>query len=223
MIKELIHNLSITAQICLLLSIMLWLWRFKSLPNEVKRLGPFLILTLIINVSAIYLSRNRIPNLFLLHIYTLLEFLAWAFFYWYLFRKKQSLQKNFPWFVIIVSILIIANTIVFESLNGFNSNSKSLVQLLLIGSAIFYFFNAFGKIDLNQPLPRSLTLINFAVVFYYSGSLFIFMFSRLLNNHQVIQTRQHVLWAINGMLYLIFVILILLSLWTVAFRKTKSS
>lgn len=221
-IKDLIYLFSISAQVCLLFCILLLLWRFKSLPKEIQRLGPFLVITLIINILAIMLGRQQIPNLFLLHIYTLFEVFLWAYFYNYLLRKTPKKKNVLPLLVIVFSILIIANSIFLEPISGFNSNAKSLVQLLLILASIYYFFNAFGKIDLTQPLPRSLSIINFAVLFYYSGSLFIFMFSKLLNVNNVAQARQHELWAINGLIYLIFLIIIFAGIWTATFQKTKS-
>jgi len=222
-IKELIHFFSISAQVGLLSCILFGLWRFKSLPTEIQRLGPFLVVTLIINITAIILGRQMISNLFLLHTYTLLEVFLWAYFYKYLFRKNIKGKHAFSLLIGIVSILIIANSILLEPVTGFNSNAKSLVQLLLILASIFYFFNAFGKIDLTQPLPRSLSIINFAVLFYYSGSLFIFMFSKMLNANNVAQTQQHGLWAINGLIYLIFLILIFTGIWIATFQETKSS
>ena len=217
-----IDQLSTLARVFLILNVLFLLWRFKSLPDQVKVIGPFILLTLIVEFYADYLSRNMISNLFLLHLYTFFEFLTWSLFYWLLFRRKLFFRKTFPWFVGIVAVLIIANTLYVEPMSGFNSNAKSFVQILLIGSAIFYFFDAFGKIDLTQALPRSLSLINFAILLYYSGSLFIFMFSKLLNNNQVAESQQYGIWAINALLYVIFLILIFFSLWTAAFRKTKS-
>ncbi len=222
MIIKLIHSCSQIAQICLLLSMLIWLWRFRVLPMEHRRLGPFIILTLIVQSYAVYLSRQGIPNLYLLHLYTLLELLAWSFFYGYLFRSQQAFQKIFPWIVLSATVLIIANTLFLEPLSGFNSNAKSMVQLLLIAAAIFYFFLAFGKIDLALALPRSLILLNFAVILYYSGSLFIFMFAKLLSDNNVAWHRHNLFWGINGLLHVFFQILLLLSLWTVAFRKMRS-
>ncbi len=223
MIVELIHKCTLVAQVSLILSILIYVFRFKFLPTELKRLGPYMVITLFIQYYAAYLSRQGLPNLYLLHLYTLLEFLAWAFFYHYLFRNRPRLIKVYPWIVGIISVLIVANTIFLEPVSGFNSNAKSLVQLTLISSAIYYFFIAFGKIDLALPLPRSLTQINFGIIIYYSATLFIFMFSRFLNDNDVAPVRHNFFWAINGLFHVIFQMLLLLSLWTIAFRRTKSS
>jgi hypothetical protein len=221
-IKHLLEIFSTSAQVALILNILLLMARYHQIPTIIKRIAPFIILTLIIEVYSTYLTKNNRPNLFLLHIYTLMEFIAWAFFYQLLFRSHKRFQQIFPYFITIISFLIIANTVFIEPLSGFNSNAKSTVQIIFITLAIVYFFQTFGRIDLTQSTPRSLILINFAIILYYSGSLFIFMFSKLLNNNNVAQPQQYGLWTINALLYFIFLILLFLSIWIVAFRPMKS-
>ncbi|MEL7221481.1 MAG: hypothetical protein AAGJ93_09195, partial [Bacteroidota bacterium] len=131
-------------------------------------------------------------------------------------------QKVLPWIIGITSIFIILNSIYLEPFTGFNSNAKSLVQLLLISASIFYFFLIFGKIDLNKGHARSLLSLNFAVLLYYSGSLFIFMFSKLMSDTGILYLQQRIFWAVNGIVYVVFVILLLYSLWKAAFLKTNS-
>lgn len=207
---------------CLLISCLFFLFNYRKFNTAIKVLGLFLIINLIVELYAKWLSRQYISNIFLLHIYTLLEFLTWSLFYRILFKDKKWVQNLFPWFVIGGGLLIIANTIFLEPMTGFNSNAKTFVQLFLMSCAVYYFFNAFGKIDFSRPASFSISMINFAVILYYSGTLFIFMFSKLLKDHEVVNHRQHLFWAINAVLNLIFQILILISLWIMAFRKAKS-
>ncbi len=221
MIREFIQNCTLATQVALTISCLLWLWKFRSLPREIKRLGPFLFITLFVQFYSVYLSRQGLPNLYLLHIYTFLELLSLAYFYSYLLKDQPAAQKAIPLLTGTVSVLIIANTIFLEPITGFNSNAKSLVQISLIGAAIYYFFIAFGKVDLARPLPRALILVNFAVMLYYSSTLFIFMSSRFLNDNHLAPSLHNLFWAINALIYVIFVLLIFVSLWTVAFRKTR--
>ncbi len=207
---------------CLILNVLFFLVFHKKIHNDVKAVGAYLLLNIITELYSEWLYHKELKSLFLLHIYTLFEFITWSYFYRQLFKNKLRFQKVSPVFIATTSILIIANTIFFEPISGFNSNAKTLVQLILIGYAIYYFFASFGKVDLTKPLPRSISLINFAVILYYSGSLFIFMFSKLLANNNVPYSHQHGFWAVNALLNLIFQVLIFISLWTVAFQKTKS-
>ena len=222
MVKEFAISVSDFGFGVLVVNTFIFLVKYKNIPDNIKLFGLYLMLNFITEIFSKLLFRLHIENLFLLHIYTLLEFITWSLFFRQLFLNKKWVQKIFFWFMGCVSILIIANTLFLEPINGFNSNAKTLVQLILIGYAIFYFFNAFGKIDLRQNLARATSIINFAVIIYYSGSLFIFMVSKLLADQNVADNHQYGYWAINAMLNLIFQILILIGLWTAAFRKTNS-
>lgn len=221
--KEILVYLSTIAQICLAINVILFVWRRKSLPTRIQILGYYILLNAFTELVATVLTKNSIENLWLLHIYTLLEFLAWSLFFKSLFPTGRKFQKGFQYFMVVISILIIANTVFLEPIHGFNSNAKSLVQIILISYVFYYFFRTFGKIDLSNSLHLSTSFINFAVLLYYSGSLFIFMFSRFLADQNVAVESQHSFWAINAVLLIIFQFLILLSLWIVAFPKTKSS
>ena len=221
-IERLAVLMSDIGTLILVINVLLFIVRYKALATEIKYLGLFLLLCFVIEISSQWLFHLGINNLFLLHIYTLLELLSWSYFYYYLFRKRQTINKWLPYFTLILSMLIILNTIILEPMSGFNSNAKTLVQLTLIAYSVYYFFTAFGNIDLTLPVPRAITFINFSVILYYSGSLFIFMLPKLLTSIGFDHAKINSLWAINALLLLVFHTLISISLWTVAFRKQKS-
>jgi hypothetical protein len=223
MTKAFALTASDVATAILVLNLLLFLFRFKRLPFSVRALGYFLALSLLTEVGAQSLFYQGVNNLFLLHIYTVLELLAWSYFYYLLFRGKTWRGDLIPYLVAPLVFLLIANSLLLEPLTGFNSNAKTLVQLTLIGYAVSYLFDAFGKIDLSKPVPRAITFINFAVLLYYSGSLFIFMSSRLLAKYGIAPEQQYALWAVNALLLIIFQLLIFSSLWTAASRKATSS
>lgn len=208
--------------ICLIILNLLVLFRYRQLPAKIRSIGFYLLLSLTTEAVSRWLFHKHENNLYLLHYYTFFEFLAWSYFFYHLFKSKDWMPTSLPWWIAMVSILIIANSIFLEPTTGFNSNAKTLVQVILIAYTIYYFFISFGKIDLRQRIPRATTLINFAILFYYSGSLFIFMFSKILANQGVANHLQFGFWAINALLLVILHGLILISLWMVAFRKTTS-
>ncbi|NUO03201.1 MAG: hypothetical protein HUU01_21535 [Saprospiraceae bacterium] len=188
---------------------------------------------------AIYLSSNNLP---LLHFYTLGEFVLLSFFYRTLFPQHGFFRKYFVVILTTVSLLIVLNTIFLQSIYAFNSYAKTLVQIILIIYAIVYFFHlpeapSFQKSEswyrapLDQMNPGgmsnfrkhegwSLRLINSAVLIYYCGSLFIFMFSNVFIQKSVIY---HSFWIFNALLNFLFQVLVLLGLWRVAFRRPKLS
>ena len=212
-----------SAVVCLSTSLGLYAWKYRYLPEPVRRLGWYLGLTLVTELLVIWMfARNIRNNLPALHIYTLLEFVCWSGVYRAFFHDKQQWRRWFwPWVVSISTVLII-NSLFFEPLSGFNSHAKALVHAILVGYAVYYFFDAFGKTDFSRPVHLGFSLINFAVILYYSGSLFIFTFSKLLQSQGASTSTQMGFWVLNALLNVVFQVLILISIWKAASRPMKS-
>lgn len=207
--------------VILVVNVILVLLLYRRLPVKVRSICFFLLGSLATDLASRWLFYQGENNLFLLHIYTLWELLAWGWFFNLVFGHTSKAQRLFFVGIGIMGMLLVLNSIFLEPLTGFNSNAKTLVQVLLVGFAIRYFFLAFGKIDLTKAAAQAVTFINFAVLLYYSGTLFIFMFSRLLKEYGVASVQQHGLWVINALLLVVFHLLIFISLWIPLRRRPK--
>lgn len=216
--SNLIVNISTFAEILLLINIILYYFNFKFSKQISIWFNIFLILGLITQIISKILFINSYQNLPLLHIYTLLEFIFLSLFYKDIITKEFFLTKYFNAFIIIMSVLIILNSIFLQNLYTFNSNAKTLTQVIYIGYALVYFFQApFERSDLSKLL----NWINSAILLYYAGSLFIFMASSAFFQ---LTEMYRFFWVINALLYLIFQILLFVALWTFRQRtRTKST
>lgn len=192
--------------------------KIRKIGKGFQFLLVYFILYIIVDVWSGILSSQKINNLPLLHIYTILEFIIWSLFYKALLKDKPFFGKGFPIFITIITSLLIANSIYLEPIFGFNSNAKALVQIILIGYSMHYFFSSYGKIDFSKPGKQADLLINFAVILYYSGSLFIFMFMKTLMNRNMMDSTRG-FWFFNAFLLLIFQIIIFIAVLKKAFSN----
>ncbi|MDC8003611.1 hypothetical protein POV27_06080 [Aureisphaera galaxeae] len=193
---------------------------YKKMSIPFKRLTYFLLWNLLIEILAITfmeLGRNNLP---LLHIYTLGEFLLFSYFYKSVLHKPKIFQSHYMYFILGVSILIILNSAFIQNIFNFNTIAKTLVQVIIISYSVFYFYNLVENQRSSDRMAKSLRLINSAIMIYYSGSLFIFMCSKISfeNTDTYI-----VFWAFNAILNVIFHLLILWGVWIAFFRKNRSS
>ncbi len=223
LMKELWIGLADATQYCAVASLLIWLLKFRRLSSLFRLLGFILANELVIDFVAGQLSDRKINNMPLLHLYTLLSFWLFSFFYRELFREKPVVRRYFWPYMAVVTLLLIANTLWLEPVWGFNSNAKTLIQCIFIAYVVYYLFDAFGKTDFLQPNDLAVSLVNMAILIYNAGSLFIFMFAKTLNNGLLSAKAQSGLWMVNSLLYLIFQLLLLLALWIQAFKATKSS
>lgn len=197
--------------------------KFTKLSIVFRVLVVVLINDLLTDSLASKLSDSKINNMPLLHLYTLISFWLISLFFRELFKEKDWVKQYFWPYMVFVTLLLAINSMWLEPLGGFNSNAKALVQVLFIAYGVYYMFDAFGRIDLLQPQDLSISLVSTAILIYNAGSLFIFMFAKLLNNGLLSSDAQSGLWMVNSLLYLVFQLLLLLAIWVQVFKATKSS
>lgn len=205
-----------STELILLINIVLSLvYRLKDWPL-LKYFTWLLFFSLIVQVIAKIMWLQRINNLPLLHLYTLGEFLLISLFYHQMFKQNLIWVKNIRWFMAIVLALILTNSIFFQPITVFNTNAKTLTQVIYIGYAVGFFLNATHH--QTELYHNVLKTINSAILLYYTGSLFIFMFSNVLLG---LEQRHNLFWVANAVLYLIFQLLVFTAIWQ--FRQTKST
>ena len=176
----------------------------------------YVILNLIVElVAGVYfeLSKNNLP---ILHLFTFLEFVLLSSFYKPLLRDFGLSVRLFFLITISVALLIVLNTLFLQPIFEFNSYAKSLSQTILIAYAVWYFF---GKTIWAKKSTgnNDLDLINAALLIYFSGSLFIFMFSNTFAGDET--GAYSFFWALNALLNVLYQVLIFIGLWRVAYSK----
>lgn len=196
------------------LSVLLALTHWKRLPGAFQFLTLYLGWNLVVECIIFFLPPNT-NNLPLLHVHTLLEFVLISLVYW-----KMDIFRNWPprsfWiFMATISGVIVLNSVFLQSIFTYNSYAKSLVQVLLIGYAVGYIFQLKEK----SHESRALNMMNAAVLIFYSGSLFVFMFGNVMLELEY--EVSSLFWSLNVFLNVLFQVLILISLWKVS-RVRKS-
>lgn len=211
------YVLSRAILVILSVSCLVVLYDWRNQFSVIRYFSFFIFLNLITEIVAKifqYYGENNLP---LLHLYTFGEFVLISLFYFYLFKRKNIARRFLLLLIPVVSILIILNSIYLQSIFGFNSYAKTMVQLIIISYSLYYFFKQPANILEEQINNRPLLLINTAILIYYSGSLFVFMFSDFLYKYG--EGLPKGFWMFNIILNLIFQLLILVALWMVLKNK----
>lgn len=214
---------SAVARYCAALGLLIMILRFRQLSTAFRILAFVLANDLLTEIMSTWMFVRKINNMPLLHVYTLVSFWLFSLFFRELLRNKVFVRRYFWGYLITVSLLLVADSLWLESIYGFNSMAKTLVQLLFIAYVVYYLFDAFGKTDLLNARDLAVNLVNIAILIYNAGSLFIFMFAKTLNDGLLSSKAQSGLWMMNSLLYLIFQLLFLLAVWIQAFKATKFS
>ncbi len=204
------------ALVCLSINVAFCLINRKKLNTPFLRLFYFLIWNLLIEILAYVCIQMKWNNLPLLHLYTLGEFMLFSYFFMSLINKPASIKTVLRYVLICGSLLIVLNSLSLQNIFGFNSYAKTCVQLSIITYAVLYFYNLVENHSFTSGESKGLRIINSAILIYYSGSLFIFMYGEfsLVNVDGYV-----VFWAFNAILNFVFQLLILLGLWKAFYKK----
>lgn len=177
----------------------------------------YLCFNLFIEIGARVLGYTIKNNLPLLHVYTFGELLLWSLFYREVLARSTLLVRYFKWITGAALLAIVFNSLFIQGIFTFNSYAKTLAQLIIIFYAISYAFNFLLDDSHDTPEKKLLRQVNAAVLVYYCGSLFIFMFSKFRGDKADYQ----LLWNVNIVLNLFFQILVFVSLCQAIFKPPK--
>jgi hypothetical protein len=140
---------------------------FQKNSKGYLRLFPlFLLLTLIVEITSLYLLMNQKPTTTLYDFFISIEFL----FYMYVLREiiyNKNVKKiifNGSWLYILVVIL---NSVFVQKVASFNSTTYALGCLMIASICVYYFYELF-------KLPHSITLVRQPAFWICSGLLFFY-------------------------------------------------
>lgn len=179
-----------------------------------KILGLLLIADLLTEIGTHVLWSNGLNNLFVYHIYAVIEFvlIATIYSFWLpdVFGKSRllALTVSFTLFGVI-------NVAFFQDLYTFNSNSTSLSAILICLFALITFYRRLTQSEKTVQLNTPEFWLNAGFLLYFSSSLILFLFSNLLN---LSPKESYSIWGLHALINIILHLFYARALWIV--RKT---
>jgi hypothetical protein len=210
--------LTYIAPATILFPIIAFLTNRRFATSALKVLFGYLVMAAVINTIAIILAMNDHRNLWLLHLYTILETGILLFFFIQLTPGRKA--KGFFWTLLVAfPMACIINWLFFQNASNFNTYTRSIESVLIICAASYYWLSS-GKENLNTAwTDNPLNWIISGLLLYFAGALFLFLFSNYLE--MVRQTKPddpvyYIIWLIHGCFVVIMYIL-----FGIGFLKSK--
>ncbi|UHG93775.1 hypothetical protein [Spirosoma oryzicola] len=211
MIGRFLHWMLLNGSYVMIISLGVAVVRRRFLQAELRYIVDFLLLSLVGEVVSLILSKLHIPNLFLLHIYTLIEFNIIALFY------RRFFSNFYPKWLIIVLLTVfnsfaVFNTLFLQPLTVFNTYARGLESLMVIGLSILCFYKMLTELDIKRPETNPVFWINTGFLIYFAGSLILF----ILANVAIAQPNQSLSlmsWGLHSCLFVLMHLAFGLGLW----------
>lgn len=188
---------------------------FNRIKLPMKFIALFVIGSFIIQIVSFIRWEIKANNLVWLHIYSIMQFVLLSLFY-------RSVLTSIKWknlinvITVLVSIILILNSIYFEPLLSFNSRGVFISNSVLIVYSIAYFFQLLD----SDAKTKNYQVLNSGVVLFTAESLVIFLFGNYLSEMEFVS--QVGLWLTHSIVYMLLVLFIYIELWRHQYKKEKN-
>ncbi|MCX8056759.1 MAG: hypothetical protein N3F03_04000 [Ignavibacteria bacterium] len=168
-------NIYIAFSLFSILPFIVGLLSIKKLDNPLKIIFTLVTISVLSNMTLIYFGLVYRNNVWIGHIYTVIEFLCISLFYLSLFERKIFKQIIIGLICLFV-IIVVLNKIYLESFHSIDNYSLTISSiLLLIISSMFLVEYLTKNLIVDIRDYRFILTIGFMV--YFGGNLFIFALS----------------------------------------------
>lgn len=147
--------------------------------SNYKSVFWLLMISLIIEIVTLFLMKRNINTLIIFNCFTVLGFVFLFSFYSNFVDSVRKTQLN----KIILLVFLLIAVIDLFFINGFkrvNTLTVSIESITLIIYSLFSFYLIMSRMLFEDLLQAPFFWINIAVLFYFSGSLFLFLFGNYL-------------------------------------------
>lgn len=187
----------------ILLPIIIGLVKYKSADKASRLLVFYLIVSGLINLSALILVQLHMKNLPLLHLYTLVE----AVFLLAYFRAifTDPLVKKVLWYTMIIfPLLCIMNFSFIQSIYSFNTYTRPLEAILITFFCLLYFYKSgFTENWINKPT----NWFNMGILLYFPVACVIFILSNYLVFTKANKEMNSLVWQVHATLVLVMYVI----------------
>jgi hypothetical protein len=204
--------LSIVASFSWIIPLVIGLCRKKYFNASEKILLYLIGASALSDLVGITLQVQNINNMFVFHIYTVIEFTLISFFY-----IKVLTNTNITRFIVVLIFLFlgVAAYDFIKNLDRLDDLSTTTESIIVMLYAILGFSSLLKNPVQSRVVAIPLFWFNTAFLIYFAGNLFLFIFSNYLQSH--FKGRFDALWGIHSVMSIILYLLISTGFW-----KTKA-
>jgi len=162
----------------------------------------YIIVNGVINATVSFLAWRGINNMPIFHIYTILEFIVISFFFKSVHNNK--LYTLFSCIILLIFIILsVINSIFIQGIWIFNTYSRSIEAVILIGYCIFGLIQLINKMD---SFNNSVFWYTSGLLVYFSASFVLFIVANLTLG--IDKSLNWILWHIHAFMVFILYIFI---------------
>lgn len=184
--------------------------RYRRLNGTLKILAWFIFIAVLFEVLLTYIGAKGINNLAIMNVFVIIQYL---FFSWVFYRAFNSyiIRKGIVAALICFTAFALLNLFLLQGVKQFNSWSLGLMCLLLMCTALLFFYEVFkeGKVQRLERYP--MFWVASAALLYFAGCFFLFIFSNyaLAESNELLYAE----WSIHSVINIVANLCYAIGLW----------
>lgn len=199
----------------ILIPIVIGISGFRKLPAYAKCLFAYLVLSAIVNTTATILAWKSIHNLWLLHVYTILESFLLLLYFKLIIKNKtvNSIIRVLLW---AFPLFCVVNFLFLQSLYNFNTYTRPVEAIIFITLCAVYWW--YGNDEDSERswgnIPNNWIITG--LMLYFAGAFFLFLLAKYIMTGVANKKAWNLVWDTHATLVLIMYLLM-----AVGFIKCK--
>ena len=167
----------------------------------------FLLLTLAVEFTGQLLKKPGQPNALIFNIYSIIELLFYAFFFYQEISDKK-IKEFLKYSSIIITLSSLINIFFFQGIHVFHTYTYSFGCLQMIALGTIYFYYIFKEETKINLLKSPAFWISAGIIFFHTSSVTLITSFNYVATLPVKFRRltQQMLYMVNALFYLLFII-----------------
>ncbi len=200
-------NLAIFSTCLALVPFALIAINFKRVDLAIKVLAVLFINSLVFDFVGFYLLNKQHYNVGLFNVFTFVEMTLYGLFY-NLILKDYAHAKIIRLSLLFILIITVILTFNDKFNNELNQITLTIESITYIALSLLYFDVMLTRMDYDKVWNNPYFWINAAILVYFAGSFFVFIFSNILK----IETEVH-LWNVHSFVRILSTVIITIGIW----------
>jgi hypothetical protein len=198
------------ASVFILLPVSVSLLRYRVMGPAMKTMVAYVILGGITQLLSSYLSGQKQNNLWVLHVYTPLEFACIVWFFSVVLKDFLP-QKWFVWAALAFAALSGLNSVFLQPPLTFNTYARSLEGILVIILCLTWCYRTLSEMKILRLEQDPVFWVNTGFLLYFSGNVLLFAFSNYIV--AINRTMNLYIWAFHALFSILLYFFITIGLW----------
>lgn len=187
----------------------------KYMSKPLYTIFVYSVIYAIFEIVGWYYALHHLQNHFLVNIFSYLDIVFWSYYFYQILSNKISKGIVMALFSLTLTFNIFSHLFLSQDFNRLDSFAISVSYISLIMMSILYFYQLLNSLEINDLFQYPHFWINSAVLIYFSGSFFMFIYGEYITFSADESINQYSL--INDYLLFFHRIFLAIGLW---FSKT---